>query len=60
MAITFREELPAGRSFLLGHDILRDVLARARVARYSDWSLRGEGVASALPYLGPRGGRPCR
>ena len=55
LAIVFREELPAGRAHLLATDLSREALARARRARYSDWSLRGEGAAAARPYLRPEG-----
>jgi len=56
MAIAFHEELPAGRAHLLATDIARDSLARAGAARYSDWSLRGEGAEAARPYLRSEGG----
>jgi chemotaxis protein methyltransferase CheR len=55
LAIVLHEELPAGRAHLLATDLSRDALARAHRARYSDWSLRGEGAWAARPYLRPEG-----
>jgi chemotaxis protein methyltransferase CheR len=56
LAILFEEEGVGERAHILGTDISRTALARARQAVYSSWSLRGAGAARASRYLHPRGG----
>jgi chemotaxis protein methyltransferase CheR len=55
LAILFEEEGLADASSLLATDLSRPALARARQGVYRGWSLRGDGAASALPYLDPVG-----
>ena len=51
LAIVLAEQGLAGRSHVLATDISRPALARAQQARYGAWSLRGQGLATARPYL---------
>ncbi|HMC67082.1 MAG TPA: CheR family methyltransferase, partial [Gemmataceae bacterium] len=55
LAIVFLEEGLAERFHLLATDISRAALAKARLATYREWSLRGEGASIARPYLRRRG-----
>ena len=57
LAIVLAEEMPAARFQVLATDISRTALARARLANYGAWSLRGEGADAARPYLRPVGER---
>ena len=57
LAILLKEEGAGPHSQVLATDISRAALAKARRAVYGAWSLRGEGAASAAPYLKPDGGR---
>lgn len=49
LAIMLAERSIEGR--VLGTDLSRAALARARRARYREWSLRGPGASRAIPYL---------
>jgi chemotaxis protein methyltransferase CheR len=51
LAILMREAGLGDRSQIVGSDISLDALARARRAKYRNWSLRGEGAALAKRYL---------
>ena len=51
LAMLFASQGLAGRSHVLGTDLSRAALARARDAVYGAWSLRGDGVDAARPYL---------
>ena len=51
LAMLFAEEGLSGRSHVLATDIARGALAKARRARYGEWSLRGEGATSAQRHL---------
>jgi chemotaxis protein methyltransferase CheR len=57
LAMLFLGEGLAGRSHVLGTDLSRAGLARAREGVYTEWSLRGEGAAAARPYLARAGNR---
>lgn len=57
LAIALAREAPGVGPKVLATDISRAALAKARAATYGPWSLRGEGAASARPYLRPVGGR---
>lgn len=51
LAIFFDRQGLASRSNVLGTDISRKLLTRAREATYQTWSLRGPGAKLAEPYL---------
>jgi chemotaxis protein methyltransferase CheR len=51
LAILIAEAGALDRAFVLGTDVSRAALARAREATYRPWSLRGDGAAWARPYL---------
>ncbi len=55
LAILCVEAGLAAQAYILASDISREALAKAHRAIYSNWSLRGEGAASAGPYLSKRG-----
>ncbi len=55
LAILFEQLGLSEEVSLVGSDICRVALAKARRAVYSEWSLRGDGAADALPYLTPAG-----
>jgi chemotaxis protein methyltransferase CheR len=55
LAIVLAEAGLAGQSHLLASDISRNALMKAHRAEFGKWSLRGDGVASASPYLSQRG-----
>jgi chemotaxis protein methyltransferase CheR len=55
LAILFEQE--GQRTEILGTDISRTALAKARRASYSDWSFRGEMGEGAKPYCMARAGR---
>ena len=55
LAIIFEEEGAGEQAFLLGTDVSRTALAKARRACFGSWSLRGEGATAARRYLQPRG-----
>jgi chemotaxis protein methyltransferase CheR len=55
LAILFEQEGLGDRLHLLGTDISRAALARARQGVYSEWSLRGPGAALAGPHLARQG-----
>jgi chemotaxis protein methyltransferase CheR len=54
LAIVLAEEGVA--NILVGSDLSRAALSRARRGVYADWSLRGPGAAAARPYLERRDG----
>jgi chemotaxis protein methyltransferase CheR len=56
LAMLLEEAGLGERSRVLGTDISRAALARARRAVYSPWSLRGPGAQRAAAYLRPHGG----
>ena len=45
------------RMSVLGTDVSRASLGRARAAEYGEWSLRGQGADQIRPYLTPEGKR---
>ncbi len=51
LAILFEEAGLGDGAHLLATDVCHTALARAERGVYRSWSLRGEGKASALPYL---------
>ncbi len=51
LAILFEQEGLGGRYELLGTDLCRGALERARRGVYRPWSLRGERAAAVRPYL---------
>ena len=55
LAILFEQLGLAEETSLVGSDISRVALAKARRALYSEWSLRGDGAADARPFLTPAG-----
>ncbi len=57
LAMTCTREGLEGRSHVLATDISRTALARARKGIYTSWSLRGEDVDAARPYLQKVGDR---
>ena len=57
LAMLFAEEGLEDRSHVLATDVSRVSLAKARQARYGEWSLRGEGAATARRHLRCTDGR---
>jgi chemotaxis protein methyltransferase CheR len=57
IALALEREAPDGCWHVLGTDISRPSLAKARTGRYGEWSLRGPGRREALRGLVVRGGR---
>jgi chemotaxis protein methyltransferase CheR len=55
LAMLSEDEAMGDRVQILATDISRAALDRARNAVYGTWSLRGEGVAAALPHLHRQG-----
>ena len=51
VAILLEQEGLADQAHVLATDISRAGLTRAHQARYSEWSLRGEGRLAVMPYL---------
>jgi chemotaxis protein methyltransferase CheR len=57
LAILFEELGLAGQTQILATDISRAQLARARLAAYGAWSIRGDGARLVGPYLRRTGDR---
>ncbi len=57
LAMLFADEGLADQYHLLGTDISREALTRAREGSYTTWSLRGEGASLARPHLRRSGDR---
>ena len=57
LAVLFIEGGLARQAHLLGTDISRAAVAKARRAEYSAWSLRGDGADAMRPYLQRNGDR---
>ncbi|MEX2495461.1 MAG: protein-glutamate O-methyltransferase CheR [Woeseia sp.] len=57
LAILFEELGLGAQTRVLGTDVSRQALARARAASYSKWSLRGDGALRAGPWLEKTGRR---
>ena len=57
LAVLLREEGYEGRMQVYGTDVSRAALARARVASYGEWSLRGPQASRMRPFLHPEGKR---
>ena len=51
LAIVLKEAGALDRALVLGTDVSRAALARARAGTYREWSLRGDGAKMATPYL---------
>ena len=57
LAILFDQEGLGDRAKILATDVSRPALARAQLAAYTNWSLRGEGASAAKLYLTRYGDR---
>lgn len=54
LAVVLLESGLRHRMSVLGTDVSRAALARARAGNYGEWSLRGQGAARIRPYLSPQ------
>lgn len=55
LAMTAHRAGLAGRARVLGSDVSREALAKARAAVYPSWSFRGSGAELARPFVSAKG-----